>query len=35
MLTRLADAPILLIGTQFAGRTAGRIVRDGNPFRLE
>ncbi len=29
MLTRLADRPILVIGTHFAGRTAGRIVRDG------
>ena len=35
MLTRLADAPILVIGTHFAGRTAGRIVRDGEAFRLE
>jgi glyoxylase-like metal-dependent hydrolase (beta-lactamase superfamily II) len=35
MLTRLADAPILVIGTHFAGRIAGRAVRDGNAFRLE
>jgi glyoxylase-like metal-dependent hydrolase (beta-lactamase superfamily II) len=35
MLTRLADAPILVIGTHFAGRTAGRVVRDGDAFRLE
>jgi glyoxylase-like metal-dependent hydrolase (beta-lactamase superfamily II) len=34
MLTRLADAPILVIGTHFAGRTAGRVVRDGDAFRL-
>jgi glyoxylase-like metal-dependent hydrolase (beta-lactamase superfamily II) len=34
MLTGLADTPILVIGTHFAGRTAGRIVRDGNAFRL-
>ncbi|HMD65996.1 MAG TPA: MBL fold metallo-hydrolase [Stellaceae bacterium] len=34
MLTRLADAPILVIGTHFAGRTAGHIVRDGDAFRL-
>ena len=35
MLTRLADTPILVIGTHFAGRTAGRVVRDGDAFRLE
>jgi len=35
MLTRLADAPILGSGTHFAGRTAGRIVCDGEAFRLE
>ena len=35
MLTRFADAPILVIGTHFAGRTAGRVVRDGEAFRLE
>jgi glyoxylase-like metal-dependent hydrolase (beta-lactamase superfamily II) len=34
MLTRLADAPILVIGTHFAGRTAGHVVRDGVAFRL-
>jgi glyoxylase-like metal-dependent hydrolase (beta-lactamase superfamily II) len=34
MLTRLADAPILVIGTHFAGRTAGHVVRDGNAYRL-
>ncbi len=34
MLTGLADTPILVIGTHFAGRTAGRIVRDGEAFRL-
>ena len=34
MLTRLADAPILVIGTHFAGRTAGHVVRDGEAFRL-
>ena len=34
-LTRLADAPILVIGTHFAGRTAGRILDDGEAFRLE
>ena len=35
MLTRLADTPILVIGTHFAGRTAGRVVRDGDAFRLD
>jgi glyoxylase-like metal-dependent hydrolase (beta-lactamase superfamily II) len=34
MLTRLADTPILVIGTHFAGRTAGRIVREGDALRL-
>jgi hypothetical protein len=34
MLTGLAGMPTLVIGTHFAGRTAGRIVRDGNAFRL-
>jgi hypothetical protein len=35
VLTRLADAPILVIGTHFAGRTAGRVVREGEAYRLE
>src|ERR1700730_6036317 len=34
MLTHFAGAPILVIGTHFAGRTAGHIVRDGDAFRL-
>jgi glyoxylase-like metal-dependent hydrolase (beta-lactamase superfamily II) len=34
VLTRLADTPIFVIGTHFAGRTAGRIVRDGDAFCL-
>jgi glyoxylase-like metal-dependent hydrolase (beta-lactamase superfamily II) len=34
MLTSLADTPILVIGTHFAGRTAGHAVRDGDVFRL-
>jgi glyoxylase-like metal-dependent hydrolase (beta-lactamase superfamily II) len=34
MLTGLSDTPILVIGTHFAGRTAGHVVRDGNGFRL-
>jgi glyoxylase-like metal-dependent hydrolase (beta-lactamase superfamily II) len=32
---RLADGPTLVIGTHFAGPTAGRVVRDGDAFRLE
>jgi glyoxylase-like metal-dependent hydrolase (beta-lactamase superfamily II) len=32
---RLAGTPTLVIGTHFATPTAGRIVRDGNAFRLE
>jgi glyoxylase-like metal-dependent hydrolase (beta-lactamase superfamily II) len=34
MLTGLANTPTLVIGTHFAGRTAGRIIRDGDAFRL-
>jgi glyoxylase-like metal-dependent hydrolase (beta-lactamase superfamily II) len=34
MLTRLSNAPILVIGTHFAGRTAGHIARDGDAFRF-
>jgi glyoxylase-like metal-dependent hydrolase (beta-lactamase superfamily II) len=34
MFERLAGAPVLVIGTHFAGATAGRIVRDGEGFRL-
>ncbi len=33
-LARCADRPVLVIGTHFAGPTAGRIVRDGDAFRL-
>ena len=32
---RLAGTPVLVIGTHFAGATAGRIVRDGDSFRLD
>ena len=35
MLNRLSQSPTLVIGTHFAGATAGRIVRDGDVFRLE
>jgi glyoxylase-like metal-dependent hydrolase (beta-lactamase superfamily II) len=34
MLADLAGTPTLVIGTHFAGRTAGRVVRDGDAFRL-
>ena len=34
MLTHLADIPILVIGTHFAGRTAGYVVREGDAYRL-
>jgi glyoxylase-like metal-dependent hydrolase (beta-lactamase superfamily II) len=31
----LAGTPTLMIGTHFAGPTAGRVVRDGDAYRLE
>src|SRR3954469_3238208 len=34
MFEQLAGAPVLVIGTHFAGATAGRIVRDGGAYRL-
>jgi len=34
MLAELSDRPVLVIGTHFAGATAGRIVRDGTAYRL-
>src|ERR1700733_7243920 len=34
MFERLAGAPVLVIGTHFAGATAGHIVRDGEAWRL-
>jgi glyoxylase-like metal-dependent hydrolase (beta-lactamase superfamily II) len=34
MFAALADTPTLVIGTHFAGATAGRVVRDGDAFRL-
>ena len=34
MLGELCDRPVLVIGTHFAGATAGRIVRDGDSYRL-
>lgn len=35
MLARYADRPVLIIGTHFAGPTAGHIVRDGDAYRLD
>ena len=35
ILGELAGEPVLMIGTHFAGPTAGRVVRDGAVFRLE
>jgi glyoxylase-like metal-dependent hydrolase (beta-lactamase superfamily II) len=34
LLEDVADGPTLLIGTHFAGPTAGHIVRDGGAYRL-
>ena len=34
-LDRHADSPVLVIGTHFAGPTAGRLVRDGDRYRLD
>ena len=34
-LERHADTPVLVVGTHFAGPTAGRLVRDGLSFRLD
>jgi glyoxylase-like metal-dependent hydrolase (beta-lactamase superfamily II) len=34
MLSELCDRPVLVIGTHFAGATAGHIVRDGDTYRL-
>lgn len=34
-LERYADRPVLVIGTHFATPTAGRIVRDGEAYRLD
>ena len=35
MLAELAGRPVLVIGTHFAGATAGRIVKDGDAYRLD
>ncbi|HTV90500.1 MAG TPA: MBL fold metallo-hydrolase [Stellaceae bacterium] len=34
MLAQLSERPVLVIGTHFAGATAGRIVKDGGAYRL-
>ena len=34
-LKRYADQPVLVLGTHFATPTAGRLVRDGDSFRLD
>ncbi len=35
MFALLAGTPTLVIGTHFAGATAGRVVRDGDAYRLD
>ena len=35
MFEKLADSPVLVIGTHFATPTAGHLVRDGEFYRLE
>jgi glyoxylase-like metal-dependent hydrolase (beta-lactamase superfamily II) len=35
MFEQLSGTPVLVIGTHFAGATAGRIVRDGDSYRLD
>ncbi|MEX2481312.1 MAG: MBL fold metallo-hydrolase [Gammaproteobacteria bacterium] len=35
MFGEYADTPTLIIGTHFAGPTAGRLVRDGKTYRLD
>ena len=35
MFGALAGTPVLVIGTHFCGPTAGRIVRDGDAYRLD
>lgn len=34
-VARYADRPVLVIGTHFAGPSAGRIVKDGDTYRLD
>jgi glyoxylase-like metal-dependent hydrolase (beta-lactamase superfamily II) len=35
MLVELSSRPVLVIGTHFAGVTAGRIVKDGDAYRMD
>ncbi|HZK92540.1 MAG TPA: MBL fold metallo-hydrolase [Stellaceae bacterium] len=35
MLEELSSRPVLVIGTHFAGATAGRIVKDGDAYRMD
>lgn len=35
VFAELAGKPVLVIGTHFAGPTAGRVVRDGQSYRLD
>ena len=35
MFQRLAGTPVLIIGTHFAGATAGRLVTDGDSYRMD
>jgi hypothetical protein len=35
MFGSLAGTPVLVIGTHFAGPTAGHVVKDGDVFRLK
>jgi hypothetical protein len=35
MLAELSSRPVLVIGTHFAGVTAGRIVKDGDTYRMD
>jgi glyoxylase-like metal-dependent hydrolase (beta-lactamase superfamily II) len=35
LFTEFADTPTLIIGTHFAGPTAGKLVRDGKTYRLD
>lgn len=34
-LERYADGPVLVVGTHFSAPTAGRVVRDGDAYRLD
>ena len=35
MFAEWADQPILVIGTHYAGRTAGHVKTDGQAFRFD